>query len=149
MSGSALDVVADAIVARLRADGGAGGVATLATGGIHDEVPEGTEGEYVVVGGGDTERPFRTFDRNGHDATILLDVVSKPALNSASVVRGFKKARSLMSRIVTVIEATPLVVSGHATVMAQLDESGVTTFTEPEGDVRRVVGRFRIITQDS
>jgi hypothetical protein len=148
VSGISLDVVADAIVAKLRADTGAGGAATLATGGIHDEVPEGTEGEYVVVGASDSDGPFNTFGRNGHEASVTIDVVSKPSLNANTVVRGFKKARALMSRIVALLEPSgALVVSGHQTVLVQ--HTNIATFTEPEGDVRRVVGRFQVITQDT
>jgi len=89
--------------------------------GVFDDIPEGTETKYIVLGDA-TEVPFLTFgfrvginSARGHTGTFSVDVWTKDDVTSA----GYKVAQTIIDRMTEIIEANSLVVAGHTTVTAE------------------------------
>lgn len=138
MSGTALGSVQDAIHDRLTGDVT---LAALIPGGVRDHAPKGTAYPYIAIGDA-TERPFRTFGRGGHEAVFTLDVWGEK--------RGFKDLQAIVDRATTILEATPLVVAGHAFVYCNFEDAiQLRDPVDDEHERRHIVARYRVITQDT
>lgn len=135
MSGSALSRVQTAIYALLT---GNGPFMAAAGSGVFDYVPDKEAFPYVTLGDA-TEIPFLVFGNNGHEQTLTLHIWSQ--------ARGFLECFGILDAMTTLLEATPLVVSGHATVLLNFDNA--TSLRDPDGLTRHVAARYRIIVQDA
>jgi hypothetical protein len=141
MSGSAMSPVQAAIYARLTGDATLMNTLLLNGGGVKDHVPAGTPFPYINIGEM-VETPFRTFGRNGHETV--------PTLHIWGSVLGYKPLQAILDRVNTLLEGTPLTVSGHQTVYVNFEDAqALPDFADDESELRHIVAHYRIVTQDN
>jgi hypothetical protein len=121
---SALPELQAAIFARLNGD-------ERLAGRVHDEVPQDTTGEYLVIGEG-TARPGGTHTTRGREDTLTL--------HGWSDARGTKKLSTMMAVARELLDGYALVVPGYRTIACRWEFSEV--LREPGG--RHAVDRYRI-----
>lgn len=134
MSGTALLEIQTAVHDALANDAE---LATLVGGRIYDAVPASPQYPLVVLGE-KTEKAFRTFDRGGIIASLVLDVRSHTS--DAEVLR-------IYDRIRTVLHDAPFVLAGHTVI--QGTTSLVKTVLDADGITRRGESRYEVIAQEA
>lgn len=113
---------------------GSASLMALATGGVHDHVPQGTGFPYVVVGD-ELSNPADTDDILGAEHMISVHTWSRYA--------GMGEARQIMQEVYTALHRSRLVVEGAAFVDCLIDSSQV--FLDEDGLTRHGVQRFRVL----
>lgn len=106
--------------------------------GIFDHVPDNSPFPYVAVGDL-TEGQFETFARDGKDLTVTLHVWSQ--------YQGFRQAHLVFNRIVEVLDNQPLELTGFTLV--SIRHENTQTFTDADGITRHLVGRFRVVVEET
>ncbi len=102
-----MSLVRNAILANLQADNGAGGVATLATGGIFPDVaPQGTTPPFVVVSVRKGEDPTRVFQAIGFEEVELLVRATAKELTP-------KNAAAINRRVRARLDGAALTIAGY------------------------------------
>jgi hypothetical protein len=104
--------------------------------GIFDEVPEGQQKPYVVLG-----EAFET-PRNNHGQFGRTTVAS---LHIWSSHAGFSEALNIQNSIMELFDHQPLTVDGQHVVAVRYEFS--QTLRDPDPDIRHVVLRFRVTTE--
>lgn len=115
--------------------------ATLTTtlgAGVYDEVPETASYPYVVVGEA-YETPDNAHDRYGRRTSITLHVWSDHD--------GFSQAATIGSRVVELLDHTPLTVSGWAHIVTRFEFS--QTLRDPDPNLRHMPIRFVVVTEET
>jgi hypothetical protein len=98
---------------------------------------------YIYLGD-NTEIPFRTFARNGHENTFTVHIYTQDEEDNRA---GNKLGQDILEMVTTLLCAAPLSVDGHETVLCSLEFAD--TITGDDGITRDTIGRYRVITQDS
>ena len=117
----------------------AAGVTDLLAAGaesVMDEVPADAVFPYIVIG----EVSAKTLDTQGHQGR---DVTA--TIHSYSRGRGMKEIKNIMSAIFETLHDGALSVAGQTIVLCQ--EISADAFIDNDGETRRGIQKFRIITE--
>lgn len=123
-----------AVLALLRGDGELMALAS----GVYDYVPETAAYPFVVIGEA-IETPANAHDRYARETVLTLHVWSQH--------RGHSQGLTIAARITALLDHQPLTVPGLAHVVTRFEFSQTLTDPEPPGDIRHVVLRYRVITE--
>ena len=106
--------------------------------GVYDYLPEETPFPYVMVGEA-TESPVNAHDRYGRHTVVTLHVWSQ--------YRGYAQALRIGGRVTALLDHQPLTVAGLDHVVTRYEFSQTLTDPEAPGNIRHVVLRYRVVTQ--
>lgn len=102
--------------------------------GVFDDVPEGTEFPYVVIGEG-TLLPDNYLTGFGREVRVTLHVWSR--------YRGFAEALEIADRVCQLLDHQPLEVEGWEHIATRLEL--VETLHDPDPSLRHVPVQFSVI----
>ncbi|MEX1037861.1 MAG: DUF3168 domain-containing protein [Acidimicrobiia bacterium] len=119
-------------------ESGAGTLDDLGVVGVFDEVPEGTNKPYVVVGEA-YETPDNSHDRKGRRTVVTVHVWSDQ--------QGFKESVEIADRIVDLLDHTPLTIAGWTHIATRFDF--MQTLRDPDPDIRHVPIRFVVTAEET
>lgn len=125
------------IIAAMVADSGAGGVNTLVSGRIYDNVPEGTVYPNVQVEQEDFEDNTKT--QYGDRIAIQIHIWSR--------YRGRKEAAIIAARVRTIFDKIPTAISSVSAKCIVLSFVSQNIFTDADGITRHGVVRFTAYAQ--
>ncbi|MGW1278015.1 DUF3168 domain-containing protein [Streptomyces tsukubensis] len=108
--------------------------------GVYDFVPEQAVYPYVVIGEA-TETPSGTHDRYGWDTVITLHVWTRH--------RGHSKGLRIGARVAALLDHQPLTLPGFDHIATRAEYSQTLTDPEPPGDIRHLVLRYRVVTEQT
>lgn len=106
--------------------------------GVYDYVPEEDVYPYVVIGEA-TETPDNSHDRHGWQTVVTLHVWTQ--------YRGHTQGLTIGNRVSEVLDHQPLTVAGFDHVATRYEFAQTLTDPEPPGDIRHLVLRYRVITE--
>lgn len=106
--------------------------------GVYDYVPEEADYPFVVIGEA-TEVPDNRHGGFGRETVITLHVWSQ--------YRGHSQGLRIASLITGLLDHQPLTLTGLAWIATRFEFSQTLTDPEPPGDIRHVVLRYRIVTE--
>ncbi len=106
--------------------------------GVFDWVGEQQPYPYIVLGDS-FETPANAHDRFGAEVLQTLHVWSQ--------YRGFAQALQISTRVLQVMDHTPLTVDGHVWRWTRFVSLQTLTDPEPPGDIRHLPMTFRIGTE--
>ncbi|MGX1512237.1 DUF3168 domain-containing protein [Streptomyces collinus] len=126
--------VQSAVYARLRDD------ATLAglVAGVYDYVPEDVTYPYIVIGEA-TETPDNRHGGFGRQTVVTLHVWSR--------YQGYTQALRIGARVTALLDHQPLTLPGLDWIATRFEFSQTLTDPEPPGDIRHLVLRYRVVTE--
>jgi hypothetical protein len=119
-------------------ESGAGTLGALGVEGVFDEVTEGTNKPYVVVGEA-YETPDNSHDRKGRRTVITIHVWSDQ--------QGFKESVEIADRIVDLLDHTSLTITGWTHIATRFDF--MQTLRDPDPDIRHVPIRFAVTAEET
>jgi hypothetical protein len=108
--------------------------------GVFDYVPEDQAYPYVVIGES-VETPDNRHGAFGRQTVLTLHVWSQ--------YRGYSEALAIGARVMAVLDHQPLTVPGLHHVSTKYEMAMTLTDPEPPGDIRHLVLRYRITTEQS
>lgn len=108
--------------------------------GVYDYLPETIPFPYVVVGEA-TDAPDNSHDRYGRQTVITLHVWSQ--------YHGYAQALGIASRVNALLDHQPLTIVGLDHVVTRYEFSQALTDPEAPGNIRHVVLRYRVLTEQS
>lgn len=123
-----------ALVQALRGDAELTGLIS----GVYDYLPEEAGYPFVVVGEA-IATPDNAHDRYGQETAVTVHVWSQ--------YRGHSQGLRIAARITAVLDHQPLAIAGHDHVATRWESTQTLTDPEPPGDIRHVVLRYRIVTE--
>jgi len=106
--------------------------------GLYDYVPEDCEYPFVVTGDV-IETPDNRLASFGRQTVVTLHVWSQ--------YRGYAQALRIGARITALLDHQPLTVPGLAHVVTRYEFGQTLTDPEPPGDIRHLVLRYRVVTE--
>lgn len=106
--------------------------------GVYDYVPETAVYPYIVIGEA-TEVPRNSQDRYGWETV--------PTLHIWDQYRGYSRVLRIGSRIGEVLDHQRLTIPGYDLIAIRFEFSQTLTDPEPPGDIRHLVLRHRIVTE--
>lgn len=126
--------VQSAVYARLKND------ATLTSmiRGVYDFVPEDEAYPFVVIGEA-IETPDNRHGGFGRETVITLHVWSR--------YQGYAQALRIGARVTALLDHQPLAIEGSDHIATRFEFSQTLTDPEPPGDIRHLVLRYRIATE--
>lgn len=126
--------VQGAIDARLRSDPEFMGMVK----GLYDYVPENVAYPFVVTGES-IETPDNRLNSFGRQTVVTLHVWSQ--------YRGYAQALRIGARITALLDHQPLTVPGLDHVVTRYEFGQTLTDPEPPGNIRHLVLRYRVLTE--
>ncbi|MEU2077103.1 DUF3168 domain-containing protein [Streptomyces sp. NPDC013489] len=108
--------------------------------GVYDFVPETAVYPYIHLGEA-IETPRNAHDRFGRETVVTLHVWDRH--------RGFKTVLQIGARITALLDHQPLTIPGLAHIVTRYEFGQPLTDPEPPGDIRHLVLRFRIVTEQT
>ena len=106
--------------------------------GVYDFVPEDVAFPYLVIGEA-IETPDNSHDRYGWQTVVTLHVWTRS--------RGHAKGLGIGKRITQLLDHQPLTVTGFDHVASRFEFSQPLTDPEPPGDIRHLILRYRVVTE--
>ncbi|MER7799001.1 DUF3168 domain-containing protein [Streptomyces parvulus] len=106
--------------------------------GVYDYVPEDVPYPFVALGEA-TEVPDNRHGGFGRETVVTLHVWSR--------YQGYTQALRIGARITALIDHQPLPIEGLDWIATRFEFSQTLTDPEPPGDVRHLVLRYRIVTE--
>ncbi|MET9396281.1 DUF3168 domain-containing protein [Kitasatospora sp. NPDC002965] len=106
--------------------------------GVYDYVPEGTAYPYVVIGEA-IETPDNRLGGFGRQTVLTLHIWSQ--------YRGHHQGQAVGARVMAVLDHQPLAIDGLDHVSTHYEMGQTLTDPEPPGDIRHLVHRYRIKTE--
>ncbi|MCM2390197.1 DUF3168 domain-containing protein [Streptomyces albipurpureus] len=106
--------------------------------GVYDWVPESATYPYIVIGEA-TEIPDNRHRGYGWQTTITQHVWTRH--------RGHSKGLAIGARVTALLDHQPLTVTGFHHVVTRFEFQQTLTDPEPPGDIRHLVLRYRVITE--
>lgn len=106
--------------------------------GVWDFVAETDAFPYIVIGDA-TEIPDNRHGAFGRQTTVTLHVWTKH--------RGHSKGLAIGDRVTALLDHQPLTVEGQDHIVTRFEFSQTLTDPEPPGDIRHLVLRYRVITE--
>ncbi|GHI91274.1 DUF3168 domain-containing protein [Streptomyces olivaceus] len=126
--------VQSAVYARLKAD-----TALMAViRGVYDYVPEDVAYPFVVIGEA-LETPDNRHGGFGRQTVITLHVWSR--------YQGYAQVLRIGARVTALLDHQPLTLPGLDWIATRFEFSQTLTDPEPPGDIRHLVLRYRIVTE--
>lgn len=107
--------------------------------GVFDKVPKTQEYPYIELGQG-IETKFNTFDRQGRNAQIFVNIYSQ--------YEGFKEALEILDRVVELLDYTSISLTIHDLVYIRYESGETNLIVKDEGDTKHVMGQFNVIVQE-
>jgi hypothetical protein len=126
--------VNDAVLARLKGDTGLMALIT----GVYDYVPGTAVYPYIVIGEA-IETPDNRHGGFGRQTVITLHVWTQH--------RGHYKGLTIGARVTALLDHQPLTIAGMDHISTRFEFSQTLTDPEPPGDIRHLVLRYRVITE--
>lgn len=116
------------------------GDATLAgmISGVYDYVPEDVDYPFVVIGEA-LETPDNWHGGFGRETVITLHVWSR--------YQGYAQALRIGAQVTALLDHQPLTITGLAWIATRFEFSQTLTDPEPPGDIRHLVLRYRVVTE--
>lgn len=105
---------------------------------VYDYLPEVVPYPFVVIGEA-IETPDNSHDRYGRETVITLHVWTQ--------ARGHTPGLTIAKRLTELLDHQPLTLEGLHHVVTRFEFSQTLTDPEPPGDIRHVVLRYRIVTE--
>lgn len=105
---------------------------------VYDYLPETAPYPFVVIGEA-IETPSNAHDRYGRDTVVTLHVWSQ--------YRGYAQALRIAAQVIALLDHQPLTITGLTHIATRYEFSQTLTDPEPPGDIRHVVLRFRVVTE--
>lgn len=106
--------------------------------GVWDYVPEADAYPYIVIGEA-TEIPDNRHGGFGRQTVATLHVWTRH--------RGHSKGLAIGARVTALLDHQPLTITGADHISTRFEFSQTLTDPEPPGDIRHLVLRYRIITE--
>ncbi|WP_030744450.1 DUF3168 domain-containing protein [Streptomyces sp. NRRL F-5135] len=106
--------------------------------GVYDYTPEDIPYPFVVIGEA-IETPDNRHGGFGRQTVITLHVWSR--------YRGYAQALAIGARITALLDHQPLTIAGQAHIVTRFEFSQTLTDPEPPGDIRHLVLRYRVLTE--
>lgn len=106
--------------------------------GVFDYVPETVAYPFVVIGEA-IETPDNAHDRFGRETVVTLHVWSQ--------YRGFSQVLAIAAKVTALLDHRPLTITGLDHIATRFEFSQTLTDPEPPGDIRHVVLRYRVVTE--
>lgn len=109
--------------------------------GVHDgRAPEDAVYPYIVIGEA-IETPDNAHDRFGRQTVHTLHVWDQ--------ARGFKRVLQIGTQVNALLDHQPLTITGLAHIVTRYEFSQPLVDPEPPGDIRHLVLRYRIVTEQT
>ncbi|MFE6851827.1 DUF3168 domain-containing protein [Streptomyces sp. NPDC057674] len=128
--------VQTALYTRLKGDAPLMAMAT----GVYDYVPETAVYPYIHLGEA-IETPDNAHDRFGRQTVHTLHVWDQ--------YKGFKRVLQIGARVQALLDHQPLTIPGLAHIATRYEFGQPLTDPEPPGDIRHLVLRYRIVTEQT
>lgn len=106
--------------------------------GVYDYLPEDVAYPFIVIGEG-IETPDNSHDRYGRETVVTLHVWSQ--------YRGHSQGLAIAAKITALLDHQPLTITGLDHVVTRFEFSQAMTDPEPPGNIRHVVLRYRVVTE--
>ncbi|WP_238698072.1 DUF3168 domain-containing protein [Streptomyces sp. E5N91] len=106
--------------------------------GVYDFVPEPSPFPYIAIGEA-TEVPDNAHGRFGRQTVVTLHVWTR--------ARGHTVGLAIGARVTALLDHQPLTVEGQHHVVTRFEFSQTLTDPEPPGDIRHLVLRYRVVTE--
>jgi hypothetical protein len=106
--------------------------------GVFDYVPEDDVYPFVVIGEA-TEIPDNRHGGYGRQTVVTLHVWTR--------YRGHSKGLAIAAQITALLDHQPLTITGLDHIVTRFEFSQTLTDPEPPGDIRHVVLRYRVVTE--
>ncbi|MFJ3705029.1 MULTISPECIES: DUF3168 domain-containing protein [unclassified Streptomyces] len=113
-------------------------VLTDAIAAVHDYLPEQAAYPFVVIGEA-IETPDNSHDRYGRQTVVTLHVWTQ--------ARGHTEGLTIAKRVTALLDHQPLTIEGLDHVVTRHEFSQTLTDPEPPGNIRHVVLRYRVVTE--
>lgn len=126
--------VQSAVYARLKGDATLTGMIS----GVYDYVPETAAYPFVVIGEA-LETPDNRHGGFGRQTVITLHVWSR--------YQGYAQVLRIGARVTELLDHQPLTIPGLSWIATRFEFSQTLTDPEPPGDIRHLVLRYRIVTE--
>ncbi|MFC8176527.1 DUF3168 domain-containing protein [Streptomyces sp. NPDC057325] len=127
--------IQQAVYARLTGDPQ---LSDLLTGGVHDYAPETARYPFVVVGEA-IDTPDNRHGGYGWQTVLTLHTWTR--------AEGNNQAFAIGKRLIALLDHQPLTLPGYDHVVTRYEYGQSLTDPEPPGDIRHLVTRFRIVTE--
>lgn len=108
--------------------------------GVYDYVPETAPYPFVVIGEA-TETPDNRHGAFGRQTVVTLHVWSK--------YRGYSQALAIGTIVTGLLDHQPLTITGLDWIATRFEFSQTLTDPEPPGDLRHLVLRYRVVTEQA
>lgn len=106
--------------------------------GVYDGAPETDAFPYIVIGEA-TETPDNSHDRYGWQTVFTLHVWTQ--------YQGHGPGLEIGTRVTALLDHQPLTVPGFDHIVTRFEFSQTLTDPEPPGDIRHLVLRYRVVTE--
>ncbi|MFC8985184.1 DUF3168 domain-containing protein [Streptomyces sp. NPDC057115] len=126
--------VQSAVYARLKGDAALMGMIS----GVYDYVPETAAYPFVVIGEA-LETPDNRHGGFGRQTVITLHVWSR--------YQGYAQVLRIGARVTELLDHQPLTIPGLSWIATRFEFSQTLTDPEPPGDIRHLVLRYRVVTE--
>lgn len=126
--------VQSAVYARLKGDVTLTGMIS----GVYDYVPETAAYPFVVIGEA-LETPDNRHGGFGRQTVITLHAWSR--------YQGYAQVLRIGARVTELLDHQPLTIPGLSWIATRFEFSQTLTDPEPPGDIRHLVLRYRIVTE--
>ena len=126
--------VQSAVYARLKGDATLTGMIS----GVYDYVPETAAYPFVVIGEA-LETPDNRHGGFGRQTVITLHAWSR--------YQGYAQVLRIGARVTELLDHQPLTIPGLSWIATRFEFSQTLTDPEPPGDIRHLVLRYRIVTE--
>lgn len=126
--------VQSAVYARLKGDTTLMGLIR----GVYDYVPEDAAYPFVVIGEA-IETPDNRHGGYGRETVITLHAWSR--------YQGYAQVLRIGARVTALLDHQPLDMPGLSWIATRFEFSQTLTDPEPPGDIRHLVLRYRIVTE--
>lgn len=126
--------VQSAVYARLKGDATLTGMIS----GVYDYVPETAAYPFVVIGEA-LETPDNRHGGFGRQTVITLHVWSR--------YQGYAQVLRIGARVTELLDHQPLTIPGLSWIATRFEFSQTLTDPEPPGDIRHLVLRYRVVTE--
>lgn len=126
--------VQSAVYARLKGDATLTGMIS----GVYDYVPETAAYPFVVIGEA-LETPDNRHGGFGRQTVITLHAWSR--------YQGYAQVLRIGARVTELLDHQPLTIPGLSWIATRFEFSQTLTDPEPPGDIRHLVLRYRVVTE--
>ena len=107
---------------------------------VFDYVPETAAYPFIVIGEA-IETPDNRLGGFGRQTVVTLHVWTQH--------RGHSKGLAIAAKVTALLDHQPLTITGLDHIVTRFEFSQTLTDPEPPGDIRHVVLRYRVVTEQA